>query len=110
MKESCVLSRIDELEISGDIDSEAGNIFLVRASIEKFGRRKYKAEVSVGDCDLLNPNLINIRGISFTTIGGFSRKSNNSTPCHRIEWALDLARADPEDVQRTCRVGLRVRV
>ena len=109
MPSSMVISGIDELEISSNIGSEPGKRFLTHATVQPFGRLKYKGIISVGVPDLKEPSLISIRGLRANSTFELSNSSNQSQKhnlCHQLEWGLDIACAKQEDVDQLCRSGL----
>lgn len=108
MKGSVVLASIDEIEISVNINPDPGTILLARANVERFGRRKFKANVSVGNLDLVEPSLVEIGGICFTSMSDSAAldRSNLATPCHRVKWFPDHTLTETDDLKRICRAGL----
>jgi NADPH:quinone reductase-like Zn-dependent oxidoreductase/malonyl CoA-acyl carrier protein transacylase/SAM-dependent methyltransferase len=108
MASSVVISGIDELIISSDISSVPGTDLLTHATIEPFGRLKYRANIAVGDPKLRNPSLISIKGLraNSTYELSSSHNSQNHDLCHQLEWGLDTTCAKQDDVNKLCVSGL----
>ena len=109
MASSVVISGIDELNISSNISSAPGKSLLTHATIEPFGRLKYRATITVGDSDLKEPSLISIRGLHVNStyeLSNTSHRSQKQDLCHQLEWGLDTACAKQDDVNQLCRLGL----
>lgn len=109
MKSGVVLTAIEELDIAGSITSEPGTIFLQCARVEEFGRGKFRANVSLGDSELLESSLIKGVGITFTSIGRVPRSSKQAgedSVCYRVEWAVDTELAKTQTMHSLCSIGL----
>ncbi|RDW56652.1 hypothetical protein BP6252_14065 [Coleophoma cylindrospora] len=106
MKSPLVISHIEELNISSDINTAPATSFVAHVSAEPFGAMKSKAMVAVADnTDAARPPVIDIKGLLYTRTLESSPEASRPQGeyfCHQIKWDMDVASANAEGLGRLC--------
>jgi acyl transferase domain-containing protein/NADPH:quinone reductase-like Zn-dependent oxidoreductase len=103
-----VLAGLDELEISSEIPSRPGEDLSVATSLRVHGHSKYSADLVVSTSDSTAPEvLLQIKGLVFARTSGpstqsASKRAVGESLCHRLQWSLDPACAQPRSIVRRC--------
>ncbi|RDW90908.1 hypothetical protein BP5796_02073 [Coleophoma crateriformis] len=106
MKSPLVISHIEELNVSSDINTAPSTNFVAHVSAEPFGAMKSKAMVAVTDnTDAARLPVIDIKGLIYTRTLDASPEASRPQGeylCHQIKWDMDVASANAENLDRLC--------
>jgi NADPH:quinone reductase-like Zn-dependent oxidoreductase/SAM-dependent methyltransferase len=102
-----VLAGLDELEISSEIPSRPGEDLSVATSLRVHGHSKYSADLVVSTSESTPEVLLRIKGLVFARTSGPSTQSASERAvgeslCHRLQWSLDPACAEPRSIVQRC--------
>ena len=103
-----VLNFIEELTVSGDIESAPGTEFLTDMMAANIATSKYKADINVQETSKHSPPLNIIgKGLVYTSLSMGSnraggRSDHDGKLCHRLEWLPDITCAESHDARDLC--------
>ncbi|PGH26423.1 hypothetical protein AJ80_01921 [Polytolypa hystricis UAMH7299] len=108
MKTGSILTGIKEIDVSSNINSQAGSSFIGYTTVEQLGKDNYRVHATIGNSELTDASLIRIRGLGLTSIEASTVESPTSSGhlCYQVDWSLDIASAAYRDIREVCCVGL----
>ncbi|PSN60679.1 polyketide synthase [Corynespora cassiicola Philippines] len=111
MRNSLVLTSIEELQISTNTPSSPGSELCAEAEAEAFGHSKYSASLNVfNPDDEKRASYIEAKGLVYTALqdaaGSKDTDQKRSTLCHHLVWDVDLAFTSSEGIAHHCKKGI----
>lgn len=101
-----VVTAIDELCISTDIDLQPGQKLSVAAKSSPYGLRQHSSDIVATGLGNANA-LLRVGGIKFSSLGSYQQAGGLDDPlCHQIEWLMDPFTSPREAVAEYCQRGL----
>lgn len=111
---SLVLNFIEELSVSGDVESACGTEFLTHAVATNYAMSKYRVDIDVQETSEPSSALsVSAKGLIYTvlsrgSITGHDGSEKDQKLCHHIEWVPDITYALPQDARKLCTARLGI--
>jgi emericellamide synthase (highly reducing iterative type I polyketide synthase) len=101
-----VVTSIDELCISTDIDLQPGQKLSVAAKSSSYGLRQHSSDILA--TDYANNVILRVGGIKFSSLGSYQADSNRADNplSHQVEWLMDPFSSTREAVAEYCQRDL----